>query len=628
MTPTPRKHDPFGDEDAPPPPPQAASAPTETPIELPQGFSLNDEGVWLEPTGRRRGATWICSYLAATATTVDADNRNHGLLLNWNSRSTGERHNWAMPQDALASDRKGIIHQLMNRGLKVDASEDAQTALLRYLQMMDPPTLYRCVPTIGWQGIHTGNAAYVCGDENGTVLTTAKTPARYALQCARVTSAWKHAGTLETWREHIGKKCIGNSRLLFAVSCALAGPLLHLVGLESGGFHLQGNSSTGKTTAQRVAASVYGSALQSWHTTGNALEPTATAHNDSLLLLDEISLARSDQVIEMAYSLANETGKARMDINAQTRAPARWRLLFLSTGEISLVDHAAKAGIKAPAGAEVRIADIPAEAGLTGPDGRSLGAWENLHDAPDGAAFSKSLTEAAILHRGHLGRAWLDRMVANREKITADANLHMEAFSIEVLAGGAGGQVRRVAARFALVAAAGELAADLCGWPEGSATQAVATCFHAWVARRPGGNGANEHARAVDQIRGFLSHNTDGRFKRLSWGTDGKMIPGDDRQQVLNQTGWVRNVILPVSIEEDPNADGITTLCMEYLIHRAGWQEMCKGFDPKAVAKYLVETGHMMADAEGKSTKTMTVPGFPAQRLYVLRSTILNSSSE
>ena len=67
-------------------------------------------------------------------------------------------------------------------------------------------------------------------------------------------------------------------RLLFCVSLAFAPPLLRLTGTESGGFHLKGAStdasSSGKTTAQRVAASVCGPPdyLQRWRTTDNALE--------------------------------------------------------------------------------------------------------------------------------------------------------------------------------------------------------------------------------------------------------------------------------------------------------------------------------------------------------------------
>jgi putative DNA primase/helicase len=56
-------------------------------------------------------------------------------------------------------------------------------------------------------------------------------------------------GSLEEWRESVGRMCSGNSRLLFAASCAFAGPLLGLIDAQFGGFHLNGLTSSEKTTA-------------------------------------------------------------------------------------------------------------------------------------------------------------------------------------------------------------------------------------------------------------------------------------------------------------------------------------------------------------------------------------------
>jgi hypothetical protein len=61
----------------------------------------------------------------------------------------------------------------------------------------------------------------------------------------------------------------------------------------------------------------------------------------------------------------------------------------------------------------------------------------------------------------------------------------IEGFKAEFIAehcpAGAGGQITRTAARFALVAAAGELATtlDIVPWPKGEAKTATANCFRA-----------------------------------------------------------------------------------------------------------------------------------------------------
>ncbi|ECI4618952.1 alkaline-shock protein, partial [Salmonella enterica subsp. enterica] len=163
------------------------------------------------------------------------------------------------------------------------------------------------------------------------------------------------SGTSEDWRENIGRYCINNARLAFAVSLAFAAPLLKLVGIGGGGYHLKGESTDGKTTTMKVAASVCGGTdfWHTWRATGNALEGTASRRNDATLMLDEIREVDGREAGNIAYMLANGQGKARARTDGSVRETNRWNLLFLSTGELSLVEHAASAGERTYAGVEV-----------------------------------------------------------------------------------------------------------------------------------------------------------------------------------------------------------------------------------------------------------------------------------
>src|SRR6202011_458590 len=123
------------------------------------------------------------------------------------------------------------------------------------------------------------------------------------------------SGTLEDWKGNVGRLCSGNSRLIFAASCAFVGPLLALAGAESGGVHLVGATSTGKSTALQVGGSVLGGGgragfVQSWRTTANGLEAVADIHNDLTLFLDELSQLDPREAAEIAYLLANGRGKS------------------------------------------------------------------------------------------------------------------------------------------------------------------------------------------------------------------------------------------------------------------------------------------------------------------------------
>ena len=82
---------------------------------------------------------------------------------------------------------------------------------------------------------------------------------------------------------------------------------------ESGGFHLVGNSSTGKTTLIEAACSVWGGPAfkRSWRATANGIEGAAALFNDCLLALDEISECDPREVGAIVYALGNGVGKQR-----------------------------------------------------------------------------------------------------------------------------------------------------------------------------------------------------------------------------------------------------------------------------------------------------------------------------
>ena len=101
-------------------------------------------------------------------------------------------------------------------------------------------------------------------------------PADYPLK-----HAYRVSGTLKAW-QGMARLAVGNSRLVFLLSTAFAGPLLQLVGVEGGGVHLVGSSTVGKTTGLKVAGSVWGGGglngyIRTWRATDNALEGTAVA---------------------------------------------------------------------------------------------------------------------------------------------------------------------------------------------------------------------------------------------------------------------------------------------------------------------------------------------------------------
>jgi putative DNA primase/helicase len=190
--------------------------------------------------------------------------------------------------------------------------------LTAYLQSRQPAELVRIVDRVGWHGRAYVLPRETLGDDGGErILFQSEAP---------TDGTFDQRGTLAQWQELIGRHVRGNSRLtFFAASCAFAGPLLAwAAGTDGGGFHLVGDSSCGKTTALRVAASVWGGRdyLQRWRATDNGIEAMAAQHSDGLLCLDELAQLDPKVAGESAYMLANGQGKSRAG-RTGARDPAR-----------------------------------------------------------------------------------------------------------------------------------------------------------------------------------------------------------------------------------------------------------------------------------------------------------------
>jgi hypothetical protein len=122
---------------------------------------------------------------------------------------------------------------------------------------------------------------------------------------------------------------------------------------------------------------------------------------------------------------------------------------------------------------------MPADAGI------GFGLFEDLHGTPSSKACADQLREATGRHYGHAGRAFVAALSQDCTGNSTNVQRLRDGFVAQQVPAGASGQVYRVAQRFGLISAAGELAiaARLTGWPVGAALTAAARCFH--VTRQP-----------------------------------------------------------------------------------------------------------------------------------------------
>jgi putative DNA primase/helicase len=561
-------------------------------------FYLNDRAV-MYYDAKDGKSWWICSKLEITAFTRDAKNESWGRLLEFDDRD-GTHHAWAMPMELLSGDGNEYRRMLLSMGLEIAGSSKSRNLLTQYIQTAQVEQRARCVERTGWHdGIFVMPERTIgeIDDERILYQSASATPGTF-----------KSKGRLASWQANVAALCAGNSRLVFAVSTAFAAPLLHLSGMEGGGVHLRGDSSTGKTTALRVASSVWGGPdyMHRWRATSNGIEALAAQHSDCLLVLDELSQVDPKEAGEVAYMLANGSGKARANRNGGLRDPVSWRILFLSSGEAGLAEHMAEAKKKPKAGQEIRLLDIPADAG------RGLGMFENLHDYATGSAFSKALTEATVKHYGTGSRPYLEKLVEQHDKIEDWVKKIQREFIQKHVDDTAGGQVHRAALRFALIGAAGELATkwEITGWQPGEAMQAAVTCYKAWLAQR-GGSGNLEELSMLSQVRKFFEAHSESRFSdwdRPASNTD------SHPPRTIQRAGYRRHKTETVV---DGRGNDIAVIHTEYFVFPETFRsEICSGFDYRTVCNILAKRGCLMMEGESFTRKERLPGGEGNVRCY------------
>lgn len=219
-------------------------------------------------------------------------------------------------------------------------------------------------------------------------------------------------------------------------------------------------------------------------------------------------------------------------------------------------------------------------------------------DVAVGAGLADELIRACGEHYGTAIREFLTKLVAiPREQVRESVKQLHDDFVKAMVPAGADGQAARVARRFALVAAGGEMATKLgiTGWEQGEAIRAAETCFRAWLANR-GGAGSQEVREALSQVRHFLESHGEGRFTDLDGTTD---------RVTANRAGFRRK------------GDGGRT---EYFISREVFQrEVCVGLDHKFVARTLRDARWLVVDEVDRLTVSRkNLPGIE-DRVYLVR---------
>ena len=492
-------------------------------------FEINNRGVWWVNVRTDKDGDIIEAEPLLLSDPIDiigTGQDNDGAyyrIIKFKDKITRQQKTAALPQAEIADGK--CWGRLGFYGLSIESNPTKRRKLADYLQKEGSQTAFTITDRAGW---HEDSYIMPSGE---TITATDKDPAIIYNGDTSQAKAYQPNGGLTDWQQNVARYAVGNSRLCLALGASFAAPLLSLLNEESGGFHLMGDSSDGKTTAAKVALSVWGKpsgSLLSWSGTKIGFSNTAAARNDGLLVLDEIGQASPHVIGDTVYSVMNGINKVQGAKQGGNRALSRWKVMMFSTGEKtpdSILKHH-KGDWNA--GQAARLPSIRAAA--------QYGIYDTLHGFEDGALLSEHIAQSAEKYHGVAGRLFIRQLLDDLEQAKQQATERMAAFMATIPE--LSGQARRVAKRFAIAAAALELAAPVTGLPVGVGMAGVKKCFDEWL--EANGAGKHEDRRIIEQAEDFIAQYALGtRFMEWSDKSTNKDHAGYRKQEGEKLELWV-----------------------------------------------------------------------------------------
>lgn len=538
-------------------------------------------GVWRFAFNIKTGEpvdTWVCEPLHIIAEAVSRQDKSHYLVLRFSVRNeygSVENIEWVMPKSYLAGQGAPLIEDLFKQGLNINT--DHQKSVHQYVaQFARPSEVFSLASAPGWH------------DQQCFVLpkkTIGKGSVRYQ-QSLGAATLFSVKGDLKQFKSLVASYCTGNPTLILAICIALAGPLLAKIGIHGGGFHMVGDSSTGKTLVLLICAAIWGKPeafAASWDVSKGGVEIEAASRNDTVLVLDEISRANPRSIQEMTYMLANGGGKGTMTRDREGREKLRWRILTLSSGEKTLAEHAALSGDPANAGAELRMVDVNAGE-------RTYRAFDHLHGMT-GETLHRKLSTAITEQYGTAGPAFVERLIEDldsRDLIEEFAGYRSGMVTDNAQAG-------RVADRFALAAMAGELATEygVLPWEPGTASDACTLLFQEWLKRV--GSGNSEDRKIIRALSDYIDTYGESRFADISFN-----VTSNGGSNLLHGYYQIH--------------EGSRT----YMFTTSGLEAAAPGFGAQRICLALKQAEALLTTEKGRYQKAVRLRDGRIKRLYAI----------
>ncbi|MCD3218537.1 DUF927 domain-containing protein [Mammaliicoccus sciuri] len=165
----------------------------------------------------------------------------------------------------------------------------------------------------------------------------------------RLANAFKTKGSLKSYSDTVFNEIKDSPMAMMFLYASLGSILLHDFKIEPFIVDMASRSSTGKTTALKVAGSVWGTddLRSEWNTTKVNVERKASMMNSFPLIYDDTRKAPVYQLADIVYQFSGGRSKGRGNIHS-IDSESTWQNILISTGETSIVEYGnQKAGVSA-----------------------------------------------------------------------------------------------------------------------------------------------------------------------------------------------------------------------------------------------------------------------------------------
>jgi hypothetical protein len=237
-----------------------------------------------------------------------------------------------------------------------------------------------------------------------------------------------------------------------AILTAFVPPLQSKLQIPNFILDLNGNTTTGKSTTLKLAASVYGnpddkhpdSLILQWTNTKVAIEQIAGICSDLPVFLDDAQHTPDDLKKLVIYMIANGRGKGRGAKGGGIRETPTWRTVALSTSEEPLHEASPHEGAR----------------GRLLPIGALTPAFP-----PNSGSLVNSLESHVIANHGYAGEVYLRHLNGLTSHEWSDLQRRYALIRASMVKGASSDIVGRVSGYIAAIQTAAEIACPLLGLP-------------------------------------------------------------------------------------------------------------------------------------------------------------------